>query len=142
MNEDHVGTGQETLAFLRGHEVGVLSTLDRHNKPSGATVYYTLDDGHVYILTKQSTTKAHNMMTNQDVALTVYDTDSLQTVQLQGVAEVETDREIKETVFRDIVRLRHSATGRHFPPVTTIHDGAYVVFKISPSNFSFSDFAG
>lgn len=132
--------GADTIAFLNTHEVAVISTLDRTWNVSGAVVYYIFKDDYLYFLTKQGTRKSSNILANQQVAMTIYDEDKLQTVQLQGIAEIETDENMIAYVLHDIVRLRPYASGDRMPPVMSIHHGEFAVFRITPTHFSLLDF--
>jgi len=134
-------SGNETTDFLKKHDTAVLSTIDRAGNISGATVYYFMEGSFAYILTKEGTRKSRNMMGNQQIALTIYDSNTLQTAQIQGKAEVETDPTIKEFIFQQIVKPRHYESGEHMPPVTSLRNGAFIVFRITPTEFSFSDFS-
>lgn len=129
-----------TLDFLARHEVAVLSSIDRTGNLTGAPVYYVFENGFFYILTKQGTQKAHNMMGQRRVALTVYDTDALQLVQAQGTADIESDALVRERVYERVVRPRTYKSGAQLPPVTHVHTGGFVVFRIAPHSISFSDY--
>ncbi len=131
-----------TLDFLKSHDVGVVSTLSRTGVISGATVYYVVgQSGLLYLLTKEGTQKARNILTNQQIALTVYDADKLQTTQIQGVAEIEEDQIIRNEVF-EAMMSRHKYQGKDYSaPVTTIKEGSYMVIRITPTYSQFTDFA-
>src|SRR5581483_5890805 len=80
----------DTLTFLHDHNVAVLSTVTRNGHVHGAAVNYLFDmSGVLYILTKSTTRKAQNLLTNQQAALTIYDEGRLQTVQIHGRADRE-----------------------------------------------------
>lgn len=128
--------------FLRSHELGVLSTVDRDQKVSGSAIYYVIDakTDLLYILTKSGTTKAHNITENHHIALTVYDEAKLETVQLQGTAEREPNQEVKDAVFSAINRMRQYADAKHHAPVSKLVEGSFVVYKITPTSVKFLNF--
>ena len=130
----------KTFEFLRAHDVAVLSTIERTGGVTGAVVFYTFSYGYIYILTKDGTRKARNMMANSNVALTVYDAEHLQTAQIQGIAEVELDPAVKQSVYEYIAKP-HNRAGQKTPPVAKIQNGSFIVFRIAPEKFSFSDFS-
>lgn len=135
-------TSDEGLDFLKSHDLAVLSTVDRTGNVHGAIVYYLIDKrDFIYILTKSETGKGRNIYAHSQVALTVHEPNTQQTVQLQGIAEVETDQLIKERVFGQIVNLRSYQDGPHLPPVTKLHDGAFMIIRITPTIISFHDYA-
>lgn len=127
--------------FLQQHELAILSTKDRYGDVAGAVVYYTFDYDQLYILTKQGTQKARNMMQNPRVALTVYDADHLQTVQLQGTAEVELDSAVRNFVYWQIVKANSAIRPKGAPPISKIQAGGYIVFRIAPRQIRYSDFS-
>jgi hypothetical protein len=65
----------------------------------------------------------------------------LQTVQLQGKATTETDIATKEFVFHALVKARPSQKGDRMPPITRLHNGSFIIFRIIPSHFSYSDYS-
>jgi PPOX class probable F420-dependent enzyme len=128
-------------AFLRKHELGTLSTIDANGKVHGAAVYYLIGNNNlIYVLTKSQTQKAHNTLANPRVALTVYDTDDMQTAQIQGKAEIEPDQSTKDYVFVNLAKPRRYGDKNRYPPVTTIHEGAFMVIRITPTDVKFTDF--
>ena len=133
----------ETLTFLKEHDLGVLSTIDRTGNIHGAVVYYIVGEGDkLYILTKSETQKAHNILAHNQLALTVYDANTLQTVQLNGEGEIEADQSIKAKVFMEIVKPRRYGNDSEelLPPVTTLHEGGYTIFRITPIEARFVDY--
>lgn len=129
------------ISFLRTHDVAVLSTVDRTGNVHGATVYYYLDSAdNICMMTKSSTQKARDIFANQQVALTVYDADKAQTVQLQGTARVVSDGAEYQAIFDAIVRLRLYDGEVHMPPVSKIHDESYLAIRITPTNAHYVDY--
>ncbi len=127
--------------FLKSNDLGVLSTLDREGNVQGATVYYAVDkDNDIFILTKSETSKARNLLSNQQIALTVTNVSTMQTLQLSGLASVETDNQKRQEVFDALVRPRVYGNQKSLPPVISIDAGAYVVVRIHPTVINFSDF--
>jgi general stress protein 26 len=133
---------EKTEAFLRNHNVAVLSTLDRTGNVHGAVVHYIVDQNYIiYILTKSGTGKGKNIYTHEQVAITVYEPGSLKTLQMQGIAKIETDRMIKDDVFLQLTQPRKYKDGISPPPVTQLHNGSYMVVRITPSLISYHDYS-
>lgn len=128
------------LDFLRTHELGVLSSLERTGSVTGAAIYYTIYGSRPYFMTKTATQKASNILGNQHIALTVVDEQKLQTVQLQGIVEAETDKLIKIEVSDRLIRARHYEKGDRLPPVMDL-GGDFVIFRIRPTKFNFADYS-
>ncbi len=131
---------QDALAFLNEHETGVISSIERTGTVSGAVIYYTMHNERPYFMTKVGTRKASNILGNRNIALTVFDENKLQTVQLQGIVEPESDEKIKRKVLDSIIRPRTYEDGSHLPPVMRKSGDQFVTFRITPTQFSYTDF--
>jgi len=130
------------LKFLKGHDLAVLSTIDRTGNLDGAVVYYHVDDlNFIYILTKSGTEKGRNVYAHGRVALTVYEAEARQTLQLQGVAEVETDQTAKNNIFAQMTNPHLYGSKIELPPVTKLHEGAFMVIRITPTRVRFHDYS-
>jgi PPOX class probable F420-dependent enzyme len=140
---EHVERGVSPAArdFLKAHELAVLSTLGRDGEVHAAVVNYLFDkDDCFYILTKAETTKAHDMLANPQVAVTVYDAAELTTTQIQGVAEIEADLEQKTRVFEEIVQPRDYGGDVLLPPSTQLSAGGFITFRITPETIKYRNF--
>jgi len=127
--------------YLHSHHIGILSSVNRTGNVTGAVVYYFVNsDDNIYILTKADTHKAHNIFAHHQVALTVYSAKRRQTLQIQGIAEVESDKDIKDFVFYELTRPRKYEDGQDLPPVTKINDGGFMVIRITPTLATFHDY--
>lgn len=127
--------------FLQEHELGVISTANRTGDIHGAVVNYLFDENDFFfILTKSETSKAHNMLGNHKVALTIYDANDLKTIQLQGIADIETNLDQKFRVFREITKPRNYNGDVLIPPVTQLAEGGFITFRITPTEFHFRSF--
>ena len=131
---------REARSFLQTHNVGVLSTIDRGGSPHGATVYYVIDQENVYFLTKSETTKAKNILAHPQVALTIFEEYTLQSLQICGLAEAEHDRGVTTRVFEIITRELQYDSEKTTTPVTKILEGSYVVFKITITDAKYRQF--
>ena len=127
--------------FLKSHGLAVLSTVDRTGNVHGTVIYYVVDPNNlVYILTKSGTGKGRNVYAHSQVALTVYESGTMQTVQLQGIAEVETEQATKDRVFSQIVAPRPYGDEIQLPPTARLYEGAYTIIKIKPTLIIFHDY--
>lgn len=132
---------KEAFEFLRKHEVAVLSTINRTGNLHGATIYYFVDEGNrICIATKSSTQKARDIFANQQVAVTAYDADTIETVQLQGFAQIVTEAAEKQRILKEIVKPRNYKGKMLLPPVTTIHEESYVALRIIPTTARYIDY--
>jgi general stress protein 26 len=135
-------SSKAALDFLEDHDLAVLSTIDRTGNVHGAVVYYLIDqNNYIYILTKSETEKGHNVYAHSQVALTVYEPGTMQTVQLQGMAEIETNQATKKSVFDQISQPRPYRGQVQSPPVTKLREGSFMVIRITPTSMNFRDYA-
>lgn len=122
--------------FIAGHTTAVLSTATPDAEVYGAAVYYVTDvHENILVLTKDDTEKAHNVFANPHVSLTIFDNKTLQTAQIQGIAQIETNLEKKQQVFSSINRR-----GLDNVPIGHVDKGKYLVLRIQPQRIGFSDF--
>ncbi len=132
----------EAQQFLVTHDLGVLSTVDRTGTVQGAIVYYyVMPQNLVYILTKSGTGKGRNVYAHSQVALTVHEPGTLQTLQLQGMAQIETNQNTKNELFAQMIQPRVYKDGVHSPPVTKLHEGSFTIIRITPTRAMFHDYA-
>lgn len=127
--------------FLQSRDVAVLSTTDRTGNIEGVVIYYILGtDDRLYMLTKSDTAKAHNMMANHEVALTVFDADEARTAQIGGYAEIEADLETKRNIFDRLVRPSDYGGESSMPPLTQLNAGGFIAFRITPTFVKYTDY--
>lgn len=131
----------KAAAFLKTNDLATLSSVGRTGNVSGAVVYYYApDDSTMYVLTKLSSQKARDVYAHPQVALTIYDTEKLQTLQLQGTVQIETDVQMRKTVFANIAKPRQYGEDKRLPPVVQLKGNDFVVLKISITSSKFTDF--
>lgn len=134
--------GQDALNFLHANSLGVLSSVDRTGNVAGAYVYYLVGVDHmVYILTKSGTEKGRNVLLHSQVGLTVHEAGTMKTLQISGIAEVETDEKIKHTVYERIAVPRKVGDKTTMPPITKIDAGAFIVIRVRPLRMRYNDYA-
>jgi general stress protein 26 len=132
----------DAMEYLRQNDLGVLSTVDRTGIVRGAVVNYRVSpDNCLYMLTRSDTAKARGMFAHNQVALTVHESGSLKTLQLEGTIEVVQDPIIKREIFSQLVQPREYNEGTHLPPVTKLEIGSYVVIKITPTFIRLRDYS-
>lgn len=131
---------QASKKFLLNHEVATLSTVGEDGCPYGAVVFYVADNnGHIYIVTKDQTTKAKNIDYYPMVGFTIHDLEKMQTLQLQGVAHVETDPNITSNIYKTILNPHSKYSQFKSAPIKRMPTGDYEVIVIQPTISKFSD---
>lgn len=136
----HVKISPEALKFIKSQEIAVLSTLTHDGQLQGSTIYYRFDEGKFYMLTKSDSAKAHNILAHPEVALTIFDPDTIKTVQLSGVAHIESHQATKQYVFEQLAQPRQYQGESLMPPVTHLEAGGFIAFRITPTTFYYSDY--
>lgn len=131
----------EVRDFLVGHDIAVLSTINRRGAVNGAVVYYLLgEENYFYIVTKSQTEKALNIMINPAVALTIFDEPDRKTVQLEGVADLITDKNDIKSVTTKLIKPRVYGGDVAWPPVSLLIAGEFVVIRVKPTSMKFMDY--
>ena len=132
---------QDAKIFLASHNIGVISTVDKQGNIHGAPVYYALGtDSDIFFVTKSETHKAQDILLYHQVALTIYDAQSMRTLQISGTAEVEHDKKLSEEMAHKILRPHLAGTHVTVPPVLHMSAGDYVVICIKPTSYKYHDY--
>lgn len=132
----------QATTFLLEHTIGTLSTVDTEGNAHGSVVYYLAEgEMNIYFVSKTETAKVRNISLHQQVALTIFDAPSAQTLQIRGTAHPESDKATIQYIFDNIVKLRPYNGAMLMPPVTALKDsGEYVIVRITPTEAKFSDY--
>lgn len=132
---------QTARAFLIANDIAVLSTISANNIVSGSVVYYMVDSNNlIYIATKTKTAKSFNIANNPTVALTIFNTESLQTLQIEGSAFIETDPNITKDVYETVLRPRFKGNTTILSPILHMSAGEYEVIVVKTQRYKFADY--
>lgn len=132
---------QEAKIFLTSHDFGVVSTVDGQGNVHGAVVYYVLgSDDEIFFVTKIETHKAQDILTYHQIALTIFDTQTMQTLQISGTAEIERDPKLSEEIYNRILRPRIAGKHAVVPPILHMSAGDFVVICIKPQSYKYRNF--
>ncbi len=126
--------------FLLHHSLGVLSTIDRTGNVYGAVVYYVYTNDAIYITTKASTKKAHNVFAHNQVSFTIYDEQGLQTMQINGMAQIEHNQKTKSQILKYMIQPKVYKGVEKLPPVAQNQFDSYLILKVLPVDVKLSDF--
>jgi general stress protein 26 len=137
----HAQMKEEALKFLMAQKGGVLSTV-WDDQPQSAFIYYDADeDFSIYFPTIVNTRKDQNIQAHNKVAFTVSTINPPRTVQIEGVAEQITDKEMIEAVMANYMDIA-TYQMKHAAPITKLERGKGVlVYKIRPTWLRWSDFS-
>jgi general stress protein 26 len=132
---------QKAHNFLMAHDIATLATLSPSGMLQAAVVYYVTDkNSTLYIVTKSKTSKAQNIAVNPQVAFMAYDTSSMQTIQVEGLASVESDPKVCKRIYDTILRPRFQGSHTELPPIMYLPAGEYEVIVVKPVKYKLSDY--
>lgn len=128
------------LAFLKGHQAGVLSTVTADGKPHGSAIYYVADDNfNVYFVTLKTSRKFANLQAHPAVALTVGRQDVPETIQIEGVASALQHSEEIGAHAADLMKALTS-NSRYYAPITKLDNDATAIIWIQPKSVRWADY--
>lgn len=135
-------TKEDLLQFLDSHYVAVLSTVKEGNLPHASTIYFYADkECNFYFLTRDMTKKFYNIRYNGHVSLVISDKDTLESVQIEGIAvEVNYSQEYASQVKELTEKLKRNGYSWEQIPLNHITDGYYVFIKITPHSIKWLDY--
>ena len=84
-------TYESLVQFLADTKLAVLSTVTENGLPHAASIYFVFDENNdFHFVTPEKTRKSLSIDANNEVALTITDEESNQTVQVKGRAQKDT----------------------------------------------------
>jgi uncharacterized pyridoxamine 5'-phosphate oxidase family protein len=127
--------------FLDERYVGVLSSVTPDGNPHGAVVYYAIGSNFkIRILTKTGTRKYDNLVHNDHVMLTVYDSGLQTTAQITGTA-VERPGLNNINQAADAIFTKLGKSNEGMPPIMKLQAGEFTTFQIEPAQIRFAQYA-
>jgi len=127
--------------FLRGHAMGVLSTVGSDGTPWGAAIYYVADkDFNFYFVTRSETYKYQNIDKNPHVALTIADPKTQITVQLTGIISTMPVQKYMDIFFDKFAKVHPQGDYQWAPPIDKVHKGNYMPLQLTPSKMQYADY--
>ncbi len=140
MNKD-TADYKRVHAFLKEHQVGVLSTAGEAGTAWGAAVYFVTDDDlNIFFVTRTGTFKYKNIEAQPFAALTVVDNETQVTVQLSGEILKMPINKYMHVFFDKFAAMRPEGDYHWAPPVDKVHEGNYMPLQLTPSHLQFADY--
>lgn len=131
---------RQAMAFLKAHNLAVLSAIDPDGMVYGSLVYYLVTtDNMLYALAKETTGQVKPSLLHSQVALTTYDLDANQTVEVTGTGVVETASHIRDHILTTLIHLRTYYGNLRIPPADQLRQWSYVVIRVVPTVARFVD---
>ncbi len=126
--------------FIKKHPMGVLSTV-ANDKPWGAAIYYVADDDfNFFFVTRAKTEKFKNIDHNPFVSLTIADPETQTTVQASGAISKVPSKDIIDIVFKKLASIRPKDDINWLPPVIKVHQGDWMILKLTPNYAQFAEY--
>lgn len=134
-------TKQQAYEFLNQINIAVLATV-AENKPLASTMYFVVEsDLSVYFITEKETQKFQHIQKNPNVSLVVTNRESVQTMQIMGLAENVTDAAKKTEIIQQMSAVNAKKNWLHWPPpISKVEAGEMVVIKVSPTWMRYADY--
>jgi len=133
---------QRIYDFLKKHSVAVLSTASNSGQPHGVVIYYDIDkDFDITFITKTNTLKHQNLMENNRLMLTVFESRSQTVCQISGSSRDIKNTEQTQAITESILRKSLALSGPGEIPISKINSGEYVAIRVLPTKIKFSVYA-
>ena len=125
--------------FLSSHNIINLTATNSDNTTLTEPVYYVAQENSIYIMTRQHTKKAQDMIAHPDVKLLLISQDQTQTLQIEGEAiivnEVNKKHEVYEQINQIIANLPAGSSIIQ-SPLYDLSQGVYTIFKVVIADFN------
>jgi len=130
------------FTFLKKQDTAVIATVDVEGRPHNSVIYYVVGrDLMLHFVTKSSTVKYKNMLTNPYVSICVYDESKRFTIQATGKATELKEEDEQIEVLNELAKVRHNDHESWLPPISKLKAGKLVVVRVELSGIRLSDFA-
>jgi nitroimidazol reductase NimA-like FMN-containing flavoprotein (pyridoxamine 5'-phosphate oxidase superfamily) len=125
-------TMDEVKSFMDRERLAAFSTVNTRNEPCVVPVFFTYDDGKVYVQTDRNSLKVRNLMKNNSVAIAVYRED--EAVIVRGRARIVDDEEFIKRTQEHIGKynLRLDEQGRDSMGIPLFDSKVRCVVEVTP----------
>lgn len=121
--------------------MAILSTVSEDGKPWGSAIYCVADkDFNFFFVTRSQTQKFKDIDNNPRVALTLADPESQRTLQLTGTVSKVPSKDIVDVVFKQLADIKPPGDSDWLPPIIKVHQGDWMILKITPNYAQFADY--
>lgn len=133
---------QRIYNFLKENPIGVLSTVNRSGHPHGSVIYFNIDEHFIVtFLTKSKTKKYQNIVTNPEIIITVFESNTQTTAEINGKAKLVKDSFEINAIAGSILGASLKTSDSGLPPISKLEAGNYVAFKVHPEQIKMAVFA-
>ena len=123
----------EALSFLVDHREGVLSTVSAEGQPRSRLLYYTCDDSfNIFFITLANTRKVADLAAHPKAAFVVSDTETPQTLQVEGEVKDLTETATNDPLIVGFFRELQSHK-KYGIPLEHLDSAVIKIYRLSPS---------
>jgi len=128
--------------FMSTHPLGVVSISRGQEAPYAASMFIISDEQlNLFFITKSDTEKYRLLQDNGNVAITITDFESQETIQAEGIAEeVMAEGGVLEEVFKKLSSMKPPGNSKWLPPIVKLHAGEFVIFQIEVRKMRYANF--
>lgn len=138
------GLKQLAYEFIMNNRAAALATVDEQGRPHVAIVYCVAHkDLSLYFSTRVEGRKYNNLVHQKYVAMSIYNRQRMQTIQLTGTAKRVEKLDIEQEVLLELMKLRYRDPNWELPPLQLFNQGAsneIAVIKVVPKEMTFANF--
>ena len=135
-------TDEKILEYLAKQKVIVLGTSDQHGVLHSAAAYvYARQPKQWFVISKNDTKKARNLISNKRFSAAAYDRHDNSTIQARGLASIEEDGDIIGEAMGAMAKI-YGSERDYLPPIAKIQAGDYVIIKLDIEWLRFTRFGG
>lgn len=129
---------KDVPGFMNYERLAGLATVNSQNEPHVVPVFFTYDDGKVYIQTGRNTVKIHNLKTNDNVAVAVYRDEEAVIIRGKGRVVDREDEFVKRTQDHiDKYQLQLDKQGRDTLGIPLFNRKIRCVVEVTPRRTTF-----
>ncbi len=130
-------TMDEVKCFMDREWLAAFSTINARNEPCVVPVFFTYNDGKVYVQTDRKSVKVRNLLKNNSAAIAVYRED--EAVIIRGTTRVVDDEEFIKRTQEHVHKydLRLDEQGKDSMGISLFDSEVRCVVEVTPKQIIF-----
>jgi nitroimidazol reductase NimA-like FMN-containing flavoprotein (pyridoxamine 5'-phosphate oxidase superfamily) len=125
-------------SFMNRERLVSLATVDTRNKPHVVPVFFTYNEGKVYVQTDRNSVKVRNLLRNSNVAVAVYSGEEAVVIRGKGRVIDSHEEFVKRTQQHiDKYKLRLDSQGRDSLGIPLLDEKIRCVVEVTPERVMF-----
>jgi pyridoxine/pyridoxamine 5'-phosphate oxidase len=133
---------EDIVAFIEQHPVVGIATAGVDGDPDAAVVYCVVGADNTFeFITLRQTVKGQHLLENPRISLVAFDALKSIAAKISGSVEEITDVGDQTALFNKVLLVSQQASDGNLPPVTQMHAGEFVFYRLNPEHSSITAFA-